>query len=464
MLKIKRGFLLLTLLMLAGFAAPLQPAFAQSPDLPPAIDAQGRVCSTYPGVSGRIVHCIRDAVQRAVFAFMDKLYRYLKNAILAVVTLGVAVYGAMVAMGAVQKPAGDTWVVLLKIACILYFTANFPEIYTMLINAMEDLLSIVTRVVSLSSRSVSCPAAGNDIWARVDCVLDKIIGITPATALTGGLLGALLAFMFTAKFGLAFFFFGAAIILGVLVSVARAVFIFVNSYVGIAIVAIMAPLFVPMVLFRRTKVFFDKWLKILIGFLLQPVILFAYLAFMLSAFDVVVFSGNHSLFVTIAGEQARDPNFHIGHYLIHNDMFTEIMRFASSIDLNPAATNAGTPQGSVETGLMGKAAKLASDYINDSGALKFGASVPNLDTSKFTVDPTQLLISFVTAALMAYVMYSLLKYIPVMATDLSGGVFDVPNLGSSMMPMETRMSGALSGSGNSARHGQVVTGTALPGG
>lgn len=53
----------------------------------------------------------------------------------------------------------------------------------------------------------------------------------------------------------------------------------------IVILAIMAPIFVPMLLFQFTKGYFDSWLKLLISFMLQPMILVTFMTTMLAVYD-----------------------------------------------------------------------------------------------------------------------------------------------------------------------------------
>ncbi|WP_196295989.1 type IV secretion system protein [Anaplasma phagocytophilum] len=51
-------------------------------------------------------------------------------------------------------------------------------------------------------------------------------------------------------------------------------------YGGLAFLLTLAPIFITFLLFQVTKGLFDGWLKMLVNFMLQPVILFAALAFL----------------------------------------------------------------------------------------------------------------------------------------------------------------------------------------
>lgn len=52
----------------------------------------------------------------------------------------------------------------------------------------------------------------------------------------------------------------------------------------------VAPIFVPMILFKRTKGYFDSWLTISVSVALQPAILISFIAFMLTMFDTAMYN------------------------------------------------------------------------------------------------------------------------------------------------------------------------------
>lgn len=82
-------------------------------------------------------------------------------------------------------------------------------------------------------------------------------------------------------------FFFAAFAYGLmLLSIAmRAIHITVMSIMGVIMLIYVSPLTITCVLFERTKGIFENWWKQMLGFILQPMILFAYLGLMLTVFD-----------------------------------------------------------------------------------------------------------------------------------------------------------------------------------
>ncbi|WP_341762709.1 type IV secretion system protein [Candidatus Tisiphia endosymbiont of Melanophora roralis] len=59
----------------------------------------------------------------------------------------------------------------------------------------------------------------------------------------------------------------------------------VMCMISIVILGVLAPLFVPMFLFEYTRGYFESWVKLLISFLLQPMVVVTFLIMMFSVYD-----------------------------------------------------------------------------------------------------------------------------------------------------------------------------------
>ncbi|WP_342267519.1 type IV secretion system protein [Candidatus Tisiphia endosymbiont of Empis tessellata] len=59
----------------------------------------------------------------------------------------------------------------------------------------------------------------------------------------------------------------------------------VMCMISIVILGVLAPLFVPMFLFEYTRCYFESWVKLLISFLLQPMVVVTFLIMMFSVYD-----------------------------------------------------------------------------------------------------------------------------------------------------------------------------------
>lgn len=68
------------------------------------------------------------------------------------------------------------------------------------------------------------------------------------------------------------------------IAVLKAVAILMFSMIGIAVLVLMAPIFLSMILFQFTREFFDRWWKYLVSFTLQPVAVFV----MICIFNIMI--------------------------------------------------------------------------------------------------------------------------------------------------------------------------------
>lgn len=68
------------------------------------------------------------------------------------------------------------------------------------------------------------------------------------------------------------------------IAVLKAVAILMFSMIGIAVLVVMAPIFLSMILFQFTREFFDRWWKYLLSFTLQPVAVFV----MICIFNIMI--------------------------------------------------------------------------------------------------------------------------------------------------------------------------------
>lgn len=125
------------------------------------------------------------------------------------------------------------------------------------------------------------------IWDTLDCKLAKALGFGPEVSVPN-LLFMMLAGFFTGGFGIVFFV--ASFIFGFLLLslVVKAIHIFLMSTTAVVILIYVSPITITLAMFKRTKGIFDQWWKQLLGYTLQPLILFAYLGIFIMLFDGVI--------------------------------------------------------------------------------------------------------------------------------------------------------------------------------
>ena len=125
------------------------------------------------------------------------------------------------------------------------------------------------------------------IWDTLDCKIIKALGFGGEVSVPNILL-IIIAGFFSSALGVIIFV--ATFVFGfILISIAiRAMHIFLISTSAIIILLFISPFTITMVMFERTKKVFESWWKYLLGYSLQPMILFIYISIFLSAMDSIL--------------------------------------------------------------------------------------------------------------------------------------------------------------------------------
>lgn len=311
-------------------------AFAATPTPPGGgLVAQ---CEDYPGITYRIVGCVRMTLENASGAFFVNFFPLVKGYFNAVLTLGVAIYGVMMAAGMVEKIGRDSIVLLLKIAFVAYFVQNIGGLYSTVTDMMDAMSAAVFNFATINHPSAPvCMIGKANIWERMDCLIDTLfglksnIGAAPAAAgaaadatsnirLEGnGLARGLIAFFGSALVssvpGFIVGIIGFMFLYIMLFFMLKVIFVYLMAYMAILFLLIIGPFFMPLVLFRVTKQYFDNWVKLIISCAMQPVLMVVFVSFAVAAVDVVVFSGDKSFVRTIAGDAATASGFNLNRYI-----------------------------------------------------------------------------------------------------------------------------------------------------
>lgn len=275
----------------------------------------------YDGLTGRVVHCIQAIVIQAAKDFLAAFLPFYEAIVLSVLVLAVTIYGAMIAMGTVQKPTGQSFFFIFKLAAVAFFTLEFGQAIDMIFDIMEGLLLMVTNYVTVSQLS-ACSDDGHlsqfftfdrggefTVWDKVDCLFITLLGIGVAQTTAFGLVMILSPLIFTGGIGLIIFVIAIFFILTLLVAVLRAIKIYLVSVITVAFLLCISPLVIPLLMFSHTRPIFDKWLKYLANYMLVPVFLFAYLSMIVAAYDAILFKGPSSLYYAIASAPSQEADF-----------------------------------------------------------------------------------------------------------------------------------------------------------
>jgi hypothetical protein len=490
-------------------------------------------CSQYAGLTNRIASCVRDTITNATTAFFTGFYPLISRAIAAAITIGIAIYGAMASVGMVERVGRDTIMLLVKIAMVGFFSANSDWMYSEVITIMDSTASAVVSFAPSSGAATSTGSSGSaqtdfsqikclqamvtaqssnststtpttvaGPWMGMDCIIDSVIGIkvsSTGTITTGGTGGyntnladadsgmsrGMLYFFFsgmqTSIVGLMIALVGFIFIYGMIHLIIKTLFVYIGAYMGIALLMIVSPIFIPLVLFKQTKDYFDKWVKLVINFVLQPIIMMVFVTFSIAAMDLATYSGGFSIMYSLAGAASQQPGFSVNTFLkpyINPKPVT-----VAQIKADPAGKPADTLT-SMTNG-MGLGSKLNPKCLLDkfsTGTTTPGTTTPGTTTpSTSTTDPNcqnvhsiqawhqaidwdklaaargvtgtgtgtpgqqlaqSVLSSVIFAGIVVFVMNGLLKIVPTIITDLLGDFGQSPNLFKSVGKLPGGQTGA----------------------
>ncbi len=211
---------------------------------------------------------------------------------------------------------------------------------------------------------------------------------------------------------------------------------FVVCMIGITILSVLAPIFIPMVLFEYTKSYFDAWVKLLISFVLQPMVVATFMILMFSVYDSGIYTGCTYKVVWQNDSNGRSKKT----FTIDNDKasYQTIAAFADG------TTSTAYEQCQKSLGWMLNSPLLAAANLTGNAAVNATSAVSDVVSGKSNilsgigevsgmflrgplglVDPMlikDLTLSFMTACFLLYVMYNLSSQISGFAADMTEGI------------------------------------------
>jgi type IV secretory pathway VirB6-like protein len=125
------------------------------------------------------------------------------------------------------------------------------------------------------------------IWDTLDCKIARAIGFGSEVSVPNAFY-IIAASLFTGGFGFVLFTAGLIFVFFLIAITVRALHIFLISSTAIAIMVYVSPITITACLFKKTENIFKSWRTNLIGFVLQPIILFAFLGVFILIFDKVL--------------------------------------------------------------------------------------------------------------------------------------------------------------------------------
>jgi type IV secretory pathway VirB6-like protein len=271
--------------------------------------------------NGNFVHKKGNKVQEN--SFFETIQNNLQFAVKLVLTFSIMLYGMNLLLWKTDiRNKKDILMYILKIALVLYF-ATGDAWQSMFFNGVYSASTEFSRMVfkiktdedeqkrdgcqfgrvylkdgteTYSDRLYPPGKEYLSIWDTLDCKIMRYLAFGPQAS-TAGVISLILAAYFTGTPGLYFALSGLIFAMLLIAATIRALHIFLSSAIAIIIMVFVSPIIIPLALFEKTKSIFDNWVKELISFCLQPMILFAYIAIFIMVIDQTLigsasYSGN----------------------------------------------------------------------------------------------------------------------------------------------------------------------------
>lgn len=276
--------LMLLALMALAIVIP-ESAFAQLPVVPDG------TCTTDPDFEFQnsdpadgIVTMIISNVQYILDGVAQGLFNAvasnsgLQHAVYAAILMYVMIYGILFMTAMIQVTLWDFVVRMLKIAILAKFldgsawTFFSQTVVQAFNNGTNELIAVITYIATDGifyefdpSNASATPFAVLD--GAIQYALSAKMAVTLMAVFATGPYGVLFGLLIVNSLGT---FFKALV---------NAIWVYVMSLVLKTLLFGMAPIFIPCILFQRTRHLFDGWLNLIINASLQPILLFTFFAF-----------------------------------------------------------------------------------------------------------------------------------------------------------------------------------------
>jgi type IV secretory pathway VirB6-like protein len=193
----------------------------------------------------------------------------------ALLTLYVAIFGVQILMGTAQLSAGEILMRMFKIVMVWTFATQAAWGIGM---AFEFFLSLMGDGIAWVTNALWPMGAtdGNSmpVYAMLDGLVYNAV-VSPLYAANAGLIGffAVMSYVFFPIFALASYW-----LMMTLMTLARTLVSFLMSISAIAFLIALSPIFLCFMLFQASYHIFENWLRYMVSYALQIIIVFAVMA------------------------------------------------------------------------------------------------------------------------------------------------------------------------------------------
>ncbi len=415
-------------------------------------------------ITGVIIQCVSESVDNLFVdntaCTTDESYTItsfpqfqgtMRNAVRSCLMLYLILWGLKTVLGADIPDKKEFFVFGAKFVLVMYFStgininmnnnqaAEYSDGITtymrpLFVNGSADLANIVysaggSEGLCVYDEADYEPGYGYlSLWDSIDCRILYYLGIDMSKfddnielkdfepILLSLILPAIFSFQLIFMiFTIVFFIFFLSVII-------YFVNITVISIILLGILIYLAPVFVPMVLFEVTKGYYDSWLKLTASYALQPMVIAAYIAMMLTIFDQTMFGDctfkESESTITLGGVTREDiPVYKI---CAINESGCSTAVEVCAPDDDTCTTDENVTKCEDTIGYIINPTESDTTYTNDIGAIFFTITILKSNVA------SDMLNGLITLCLFGYLFYKFAEMLSEFAGELTGG----PGIGS----------------------------------
>jgi len=284
-----------------------------------------------------------------------------------------------------------------------------------------------------------------------DCKIARYIGYGPEVSVPS-IMALIIPGLFFGKLGVLFVVLSLSFAILIILITIRVVTTFLLSIFAIILLIYISPIIIPLVLFEKTKGIFGAWLTNLIGFIVQPIMLFAYMAVFLNVTEPILLGSAYYEGDTKGARRlVCDRPYQVS---VPTTTITSVGGTSVAIEevgvesvvVNPVIGAVGNPNTDSLLCLFGNHSEsLLGSMAHSSGVTGIGISVSVIKDAVGAGSVGGFFIKLLTifkGVLLAYLFYMLVDQIPKVSSQISGSASLEPSTPGFKKTME-RMYGGI---------------------
>lgn len=253
-------------------------------------------------ISGNVVRCVEFIVSDRGDELIDKYISEFSYIVFHVIVLAIIIFFMRVMYG-VARARGVISLFAAKVLLVLMIVnpENTPEIKEWrdaLINFPKDIsMEILSAVESPINKDVDSGIETEDVFDQLDVYIIRMFGVDESTLSDNsaeqkevylGIAAMVAGLFFTGSVGVAVAAITVGFVIAVLMAAAQAVLFFCTIIIALNFLAAIAPITVTCILFQPTKRITTLWFQYLLIYIIQPILLMAFLGLTLGMIDGVI--------------------------------------------------------------------------------------------------------------------------------------------------------------------------------